>query len=232
MSSAAYSLASSGLWIEHGPTITTSLSDFPESTSATSARADLITCFARSDRGTSDRSSAGERSGSIFSIGRKRQYSFVNDCAIHVRRQFVGRHRLLGRCCILTLFVRIKKRVAFSSRPLASQFFSRQSSSQVVRGACEITTKRIAINPSKSLQLLRRVQENVSGVILSCSHKHPSAIVQGGRETKDEPPPSKVRIFDWGTTETFSSSNRYQSCFVTSSTSPKVVVLVTRDHPT
>ena len=54
----AYSFASSGLWIEQGPTITTILSDWPESTSAVAWRAAAIVSFDCQVSGTSARRTA------------------------------------------------------------------------------------------------------------------------------------------------------------------------------
>jgi hypothetical protein len=67
--SSAYSLASSGLWMEQGPTITTTLSECPERMSATAVRAAEMVCLDEDERGTSDRRRAGWMRGSICRWG-------------------------------------------------------------------------------------------------------------------------------------------------------------------
>lgn len=62
---AAYSFASAGLWMEHGPTMTTILSLVPERTSETAIREAEMTFFEFQLRGTSERRRAGEARGSI-----------------------------------------------------------------------------------------------------------------------------------------------------------------------
>lgn len=84
LSSSAYSRASSLLWIEHGPTMTTSRSLTPASTSATSARAWEMHDFDRAERGISERRSAGESSGESDSMRRsspcsEERYSAAED---------------------------------------------------------------------------------------------------------------------------------------------------------
>jgi hypothetical protein len=67
----AYTIACSGSWIEHGPTITSSLSSEPLMTCAASLRLVAIVRCDAADTGRSWRSSAGGISGSYCSDQRR-----------------------------------------------------------------------------------------------------------------------------------------------------------------